>query len=182
MTPFTRLLVRMLGGPGIRRRRPNPVLGIYRWRYEIGLGGGVAELAWVGHTSGWAVPAAVAAGIGTVFAVWPAARVSAADRARSVVVQHRLRTAFHEMCLTTWSGRTPAILWTAVGRDDLRVHLALPAGTAAWQFTPAVCATLAAACDVPAVRIAPNLRHPAFPVLVVTTRVPAGGRPASGPP
>jgi hypothetical protein len=113
-----------------------------------------------------------------VLAVSPGLRRAAGQRGRAVVVQHRLRSAFHELCLTTWAGRGPAILWTAPRRDVVRVHLLCPAGIAASHFTPDVLATLAAACDVAEVRVEPHPRHTALLVLVVVTRVAAGGRTA----
>jgi hypothetical protein len=175
-----RMTVRMLYGGEVRRRRANPLLGLYRWRWEIALLGVVAALAWLGHQKTWAAPVVVVLVAGGVLAVWPAARRAVEQRCRAVMIQHRLRSAFHELCLTTWAGRSPAILWTAPRRDGLRVHLLCPAGIAAPHFTPEVLATLAAACDAVDVRVEPNRRHTALLVLVVVTHVPVGGRPADG--
>jgi len=177
-----RMTVKLLSGGEVRRRRANPALAMYRWRYEVALLVVLAALVWLGWARSWADPLGVVLVAGAVLVIWPSARRSAAQRCRSVLVQHRLRSAFHELCLTTWLGRSPAILWTAPRRDVLRVHLLCPAGIAASHFTPDVLDTLAAACDVPEVRVEPNPRHSALLVLVVVTRVAAGGRTTQGRP
>ncbi len=164
-----------------RRRPPNPVLALYRWRYELALVGAIAGMIYLGHVTHWTAPLGVLIVIAIVLGVWPRARRVVEDRVRVVVVQHRLRSAFHELGLTTWVGRTPAILWTAPRREGLRVHLLCPAGIAARQFTPRVRAALAAACDAPDVLVEPNPRHPALVVLVIT-RAPAPGGPEPGGP
>jgi hypothetical protein len=163
-----------------RGRRPNPLLALYRWRHELALVAVLAGLIYLGQATRWAVPLGVVLAIAVVVAGWPRARRAAGDRFKAVVVQHRLRTAFHELCLTTWAGRTPAILYTAPRRQGLRVHLLCPAGIAARDFTPRVRAALAAACDAPDVLVEPNPRHSALVVLVIT-RAPAAGGASGGP-
>jgi hypothetical protein len=156
------------------RRRANPFVQIYHWRYELGLLAVLVVVVVLGRRHGWVVHLAVVAVLALLM-VWPAARRVATDRIRSVMIQHRLRSAFSELCLVTWAGRGPAIFWTAHGRDVLRVHLLLPAGIAAPQFTFEVLEALAAACDVPVIEVEPNPRHTAVVVLVVVLRVaPAG--------
>ena len=175
MTPWMRTTVRMLYGGEVRRRRPNPVLALYRWRWEIALLGVIAALAWVGSTNRALSLAVVLIG-GAVLAVSPALRRAVGQRCRAVMVQHRLRSAFHELCLTTWAGRSPAILWTAPRHDGVHVHLLCPAGIAATHFSAEVRATLAAACDAVDVLAVPNPRHSALLVLVVVPHTPVGGR------
>ena len=179
---WLRALVRMLGGGDVRRPRPNPFVALYRWRWEVAAFVGVVALVRFGQDTHWSFPVAAALGVGALLAAWAPVRQHVADRCRSVVVQHRLRSAFHELCLTTWAGRTPAILWVAPRSEGLRVHLLVPAGVAARHFTPDVLETLAAACDAPEVWIETNERHPALVVLVVVTRIPTGGRPGVGRP
>jgi hypothetical protein len=157
------------------RRRPNPFVWIYRWRYELGLVAVLVVVVVLGRRHGWEVPLAVVAVLSALLTVWPAARRVAMDRVRSVVIQHRLRSAFAELLLVTWAGRTPAILWTAHRRDVLRVRLLLPAGITASHFTPEALEALATACDVPEIRFEPIPRHTAVVVLVVVLRVAAAG-------
>ena len=177
MNEWLRVLARLIGLGAVRRRRPNPLLALYRWRYEIALLGVVATMAWLGHARHWAIPVVALLVAALVLAAWPSVRRYVGLRCRSVVVQHRLRSAFHELCLTTWAGRMPAILWTAPRRGGLRVHLLCPAGIAARHFTEDVRDILASACDVPAVLVEPNRKHPTLVVLVVVTRLPAGELP-----
>jgi hypothetical protein len=165
---MSRIIVRTGG----RRRHPNPVLAVYRWRYELLLVALVGCLVRLGQVVHWAAPVALALTVVVVVAAWEPARRAVADRARSVVVQHRLRSAFHELCLTTWGGRMPAILWTAQSPEGLRVRLLCPAGVAAQHFTAEALATLAAACDAPEVRVEANPKHPALVTLVVVGRPP----------
>jgi hypothetical protein len=162
------------------RRRTNPVLALYRWRYELTLVAAVAGLVRLGQVIHWAAPLALLLAAIIVVATREPARRAVADRGRSVVVQHRLRSAFRQLWLSTWEGRSPAILWTAPCPEGLRVHLFCPAGLAASDFTPGVRKTLAAACDAREVRVEPNPRHTAVVALVVVTRVPPGERGVTG--
>ena len=57
-----------------RRRRRNPLLIVVRWRYEIGLLALVAMLVQLGRTTHWALPWAIALGVGLALAAWPRAR------------------------------------------------------------------------------------------------------------
>jgi hypothetical protein len=179
MSPLLRALVRMLGGDP-RRRRPNLLVAIYRWRWEIAAAGGLVALIRLGVDTHWVAPVLAVSAVAAALALWPALRHHVADRCRSVLVQHRLRSAFHELCITTWAGRSPAIFWSAPRGDGLRMYLLCPAGIAAHHFTPDVLETLAAACDVPEVRLETDARHPALVVLVVVTRLPTGGQTIEG--
>jgi hypothetical protein len=154
-------------------RRRNPVLGIYRWRYEIALVGVVAALVYLGQVIHWSAPLALVFAVVLVLATWPEARSVTRDRVRSVVVQHRLRTAFHELGLTTWGGRAPAILWTSPHAGGVGVHLACPAGIGAGELG-AVRGQLAAACYASDVLVERHPRYANVVVLLVVTRVPAG--------
>jgi hypothetical protein len=159
-----------------RRRRFNPLLALYRWRYELGLVALVAGLVQLGRTTHWVVPWAIVLVVGVGLAVWPRTRRMVGDRVRSVVVQHRLRTAFRELALTSWSGRAPAIIWAAPCPEGLRVHVACPAGVSAADLG-AEREALAAACYAVDVRVERDPRHATVVVLVVVTRVP----PVPGP-
>jgi hypothetical protein len=154
-----------------RRRRANPLLALYRWRYEIGLLAVAVMFVQLGRTVHWALPAAIALCVVAVLIAWPPARRAVGDRMRSVAVQHRLRSAFRELALTTWAGRTPAIVWSSPCPEGLRVHVLCPAGTAADDLEE-VREQLAAACFAADVRVERDPRHATVVVLVVVTRVP----------
>src|SRR3954453_10730498 len=83
-------LVRALIGP----KRPNPVVAVYHWRYEIMLlvGFPVLTLA-LDRTIGLVGLLAVVAVLAAVVAGVPAVRRFVLVRGRTVLVQHRLRTA-----------------------------------------------------------------------------------------
>lgn len=168
--------------PGEPRRRRNPLLALYRWRYELALVAAIAGLVRLGQVSHWAAPLALVLTVIVVVAMWEPARRAVGDRCRLVVVQHRLRSAFRQLWLSTWEGRTPAILWTAPCSEGLRVHLFCPAGIAAMDFTVEVRRKLAAACDAREVRVESSPGHTAVVVLVVVTRVPPGERGMPGEP
>jgi hypothetical protein len=159
-----------------RRRRFNPLLALYRWRYEIGVIALVAGLVQLGRTTHWLLPWAIVLVVGLVLAAWPRTRRVVGDRVRSVVVQHRLRTAFRELSLTSWSGRAPAIVWSAPCPEGLRVHLACPAGISADDLREEREA-LAAACYAADVRVERDPRYATVVVLVVVTHLP----PVPGP-
>ena len=173
MNAWLRAMVRLLRGGQVRRRRPNPFLALYRWRWEILLLGVVAALVHLGQVTSWVLPVGVVSAAGAVLAVWPPAYRAVRDRCWAVVVQHRLRTVFHELGLTTWAGRAPAIVWTSV-HHGVRVHLVCPAGIGAGELTD-VREQLAAACWAADVLVERHPRHANVVVLVVVTRVVAGG-------
>ncbi|GAA4842441.1 hypothetical protein GCM10023201_35890 [Actinomycetospora corticicola] len=108
-------------------RPPNPVVALYRWRYELGLVVGAVAIA----PTIAALTPAFAVGI-TALAVLPLGIPQVRHlvwlRVRAVVLQHRLRTAFRAARIHSNSGRIPAILWTSPRTHADRVRLFLPAG------------------------------------------------------
>jgi hypothetical protein len=154
-----------------RRRRANPLLALYRWRYELGLLAVIVGFVELGRGVHPALPVVIVLCVVAVLAAWPPLRRVAGDRMRSVVVQHRLRSAFHELALTTWAGRAPAIVWSAPCPEGLRVHVLCPAGIAAGDLQE-VREHLAAACFAVDVRVERDPRHATVVVLVIVTRVP----------
>jgi hypothetical protein len=154
-----------------RRRRANPLVALYRWRYELGGIAVVVALVWLGRAVHSALPVAIVLFVVAVLAVWPPARRVVGGRMRSVIVQHRLRSAFRELAMTTWAGRTPAIIWSAPCPEGLRVHVLCPAGIAAVDLQE-VRERLAAACFAADVRVERDPRHATVVVLVIVTAVP----------
>lgn len=108
-------------------RPPNPVVAMYRWRYELALlvGAVVAApaIAALTPTLVVGITALVVLPLGV-----PPVRHLVWLRIRAVVLQHRLRTAFRAARIHSNSGRLPAILWTSPRTRADRVHLFLPAG------------------------------------------------------
>ena len=171
MNAWLRAMVRLLRGGEVRRRRPNPVLALYRWRWEVLLLGVVAALVYLGQVTSWVVPVGVVSAVGALLGAWPPAYRAVRDKCWAVVIQHRLRTVFHELGLTTWAGRAPAIVWTSA-RHGIRVHLVCPAGIGAGEMTD-VREQLAAGCWAADVLVERHPLHANVVVLVVVTGVVA---------
>jgi hypothetical protein len=159
-------------------RRPNLMLWLYQWRYEIFavtlLPYAVANLVlWLGPI--WFVAALIVA-FNWVF-YWRAARRHVRSRLRVIVVQHRLRTAFAGARICTVDGRRPAILWTRPVDGDIVVSLFCPAGIGFEQIHSRR-DLLADACFAAEVYAD---RHPKYGALVTLTicptRTPAQARP-----
>jgi hypothetical protein len=155
-------LARELGRPS----RSNPVLALYRWRYEVAAAVIVpAALVGLDRAVGpiWSV--VVLFCLASSVFHWPAARRFVLARVRAVVVQHRLRTAFARARVCTLDGRRPAILWVSPRESGLRVLLACPAGVD-MALIREQRGVLAAACFATSVTVD---RHPRFAHLVVLT-------------
>lgn len=173
MNAWLRVIVRMLRGGDVRRRRANPVLAVYRWRWELMLLGVVGALVWLGHATQWVVPVGVVCTVAAVVALRPPAWRAVRDRCWVVVAQHRLRSAFHELGLATWAGRAPAIVWSST-RHGVRIHVVCPAGIGVNELIE-VREQLASACGAADVLVERHPRHANLVVLVVVTEVAATG-------
>lgn len=148
-------------------KRPNPVLWLYHWRYELLavtlLPYSLVVLfqqvgpVWFAITLG--------AAFNWVF-YWRAARRYLRGRLRAIVVQHRLRTAFARARVCTVDGRRPAILWTRHRGGETVATLFCPAGLEFRQIHRAR-EQLASACGATEVFVD---RHPRF-ANVVTVAV-----------
>jgi hypothetical protein len=149
-----------------RPRRANPVLALYRWRYEVTAAVALPlALVELGDAigPGWLV--VLLAGLVSTVWYWPAAHRFTRARVQSIVVQHRLRTAFARARVCTLDGKLPAILWTTPRDRRIRVVLACPAGVGVDRIR-AQRRLLAAACFATDVDVA---RHPRFAHLVELT-------------
>lgn len=144
-------------------RRPNPVLWLYHWRYELIvlplLAYGLVELV-RGLGLVWSL-IALAATFTWVF-YWRSARRNLRGRFRAILVQHRLRAAFAQARICTLSGRPPTILWTRPRGDDILVSLFVPAGVGFDHIHPQR-ELLAAACFATEVYVD---RHPQYANLI----------------
>ena len=146
--------------------RPNPLLWLYHWRYELIvlplLAYGLVQLV-LGLGVFWSLVVLVA----TVnwFLYWRSARRNLHGRIRAILVQHRLRAAFAQARICTLSGRPPAILWTRPRGGDILVSLLLPAGVGFDHIHPRR-DLLAAACFATDVYVD---RHPRYANLITLT-------------
>lgn len=161
-------LIRAVNTP----RRAHPLLALYRWRYEV--------------TAAIVLPTAAAeidGAIGPIWSLlalfalastlwhWPAARRFCRARLRSVLIQHRLRTAFARARLCTVDGRLPAILWTVPKDEVLTVWVSCPAGLDPDAIVAAH-EMLAAACFATEVTVARHERRANLVSLAVRTELP----------
>jgi hypothetical protein len=118
-------------------RRPNPVVVLWRWRYEVGVVAGLALDAWrVGLL--WTV-------LGGLSAVAIVGCTTLRRYAWCVVVQHRVRTACKHLWLQSRTGRLPMVLWTRPVPGGVRCTVWCRPGLAAEDFA-AVREQFAAAC------------------------------------
>src|SRR5215207_1107975 len=112
-------------------RRPNPVVVVWRWRYELTAFAGIA-LAVVAlpaaGTAGAGVAAVAASASLVVLGSWPDGRRWIRARAWCVVTPHRVRTACAEAGIHSTRGRLPAVLSCSPRPHGERVVLWLPAG------------------------------------------------------
>lgn len=166
------LLARLLGAGRVRRRRFNPALAAYRWRYEIALSGLSVGVAQLGATTHWAASLVIILVVAVALIWWPALRRWLRGRVWAVLVQHRLRSAFRGAALSTWAGRMPAILWTSPRPAGVRVLVSLPAGLESGDLR-ALRDVLAAACFASDVLVERHPRHANLVALYIVTRVPA---------
>lgn len=125
-------------------RHPNPLLVVWRWRYELGLLGLIALVVW-GLVEWTAVVAVGIVVLLAVVAIVPRLRELLVIGGRGVVVQHRLRSALRAVRVFTPTGRLPALLWTRSRRAAVRVLVWLPAGLAVEDLQTQA-DVLAAAC------------------------------------
>jgi hypothetical protein len=155
--------------------RPNPLVVVWRWRYELTLvillvaavlalwsAIGVWELATVGAAGG-------------LIAVCPAARRYLAVRAWCVITPHRLRTGCAQAWIHSRRGKIPVVLFTSAESFGERVYLWLRAGVSLEDLIVAR-PMLTTACWATDVYVA---RHERFAHLVMldVIRRPSG-RPA----
>jgi hypothetical protein len=176
-------LVRALIGP----KRPNPVVAVYHWRYEILLMVGFPLLVLaLDRLIGPIWLLAVVAALAAVVAGVPAVRRFVLARGRTVLVQHRLRTAFAQAPLYSPGGRRPVILWARPASGEVHVLVWCPAGLDL-ATVRAQRRRLAAACLAEEVAIAQHLRYEHLIVLTVRTArrlaaVPTRQHPGAHPP
>lgn len=162
-------LIRTVGRP----RRANPILLLYRWRYELVAAASVpTALLELDHAVGplWSLLLLFA--LTSAVAHWPAARRFAQARLRGVLIQHRLRTAFARARICTLDGKLPAIWWTSPRGELITVWVSCPAGVDATMLD-AHRETLAAACFATEVTVARHERRANWVALTVRTE-PAG--------
>jgi hypothetical protein len=127
-------------------RRPNPIAGLYHWRYEIA-GAVLVPYAVITlfQAAGPIWASVVLFCVANWLFYWRSARRFLRGRLRTIVVQHRLRTGFARARVCTLDGKLPSILWTKPRGDEVEVTVFCPAGVG-YERIEQQRAVLAAAC------------------------------------
>ena len=152
-------------------RRPGPLLAIWRWRWEAGLAAALVTAARLVNLGVLLLSAGIFAAL---YAVIPALRRFTASRFWCVMTQHRLRAGMREADVRSWSGRMPAILWTAARGQSQRILVTCPAGVDVRQID-AVRGVLAAACWATEVVVEQHPRYANVVTLTVIRRASTDG-------
>ncbi|MFG1942307.1 hypothetical protein [Nonomuraea sp. NPDC048826] len=156
--------------------RPNPLVALWRWRYETAalvLAGALARAVVVATGPALIAMAAVLA----MVALWPPARSEVWGRIRCVVTAHRIRVGFVEAYLVNRRGKIPAVLWCAPAPFGERVWVWCRAGITADDLERGR-SVIAGACWAADALVWPHPRKPHYVLVEVirTGRDPAVGQ------
>ena len=112
--------------------RPNPVLALWRWRYELAIAAAITLLlAWLTTTVGADATVAISSVVTALLFGWPPARRRILARAWCVITPHRFRLACAQARVHTRRGRLPAVVWCAHKSYGEQLLVWCPAGITA---------------------------------------------------
>ncbi len=156
-------------------KRPNLLVIIWRWRYElallIGLPVGVIALT---RVYGWRWNLAAIGLLAAIPCTWPEVRSWIAGHARCVVTSHRLRTGCAQAWIHTRHGKLPILLFTRPKAFGEQAHLWCRAGTTVEDFEFAR-DLLRSACWAHDVHVARSSRYSHIVIVDVIRRKPGLG-------
>ncbi|MEV6153807.1 hypothetical protein AB0L53_26025 [Nonomuraea sp. NPDC052129] len=148
--------------------RPNPLVVLWRWRYEVATVICLPLLAYLIVASFGPISLAAMA-VPAVIVLWPPARSGAWGRIRCVVTAHRIRVGLVEAYVVNRRGKIPVIVWCAPAPFGERAWLWCRAGT-----TPSTLEqgreVIAAACWATEVVVRPGAGSPHWVLLEVIRR------------
>lgn len=148
-------------------RRPNLLVVLWRWRWELMLAFGLpTELSIIGIRLGWAWALVAVGAILTIFTAWPGARYWLVAHARCVVTAHRVRTGCAQAWIQTRHGKLPIILLTGPQPYGERVYIWCRAGITLEDFEEAK-GILRSACWASDIRVTSSSRYSHIVVLDV---------------
>lgn len=134
--------------------RPNPLVALWRWRYETVLLAGVPTGVVFAIRSGYLIwLLGTGAFLVAAMATWPAVRSVVWAMFWVVVTPHRIRRGCAEALIVNRRGKLPAVLWTRAEPFGERVWLWCRAGMTPGDFE-ASRRLLALACWADDVRVA----------------------------
>jgi hypothetical protein len=152
------------------RCHPNPLVLLWRWRYELGLlAAALLTAVVVVRTDSVLAVLGTGALIGGGLAAWPAGRRLLAVRVWCIVTPHRVRTACAQAWIHSRSGKIPIVLWTSAQPYGERVRLWCRAGTMAADLEVQR-AMLATTCWAEDARVVRSRRRPQIVTLEVVRR------------
>ncbi|HEY0717439.1 MAG TPA: hypothetical protein VGD68_07460 [Streptosporangiaceae bacterium] len=167
-------------------RRPNILILLWRWRYELALLTGLpAAVSVLIHAIGAASTVVASTALICPVALWEPARRLAVAQAWCIITPHRVRTGCAQAWIHSRSGKIPVVLFTRPQPYGESVLLWCRAGTSPRDFFPAR-PLLTAACWARDVGITPDERHAQLVTLHIIRRDgwewPSGpGDDATGP-
>ncbi|GAA4060744.1 hypothetical protein [Nonomuraea soli] len=138
--------------------RPNVLVALWRWRYELGA---AITIVLVVTTVG-PLPLAVP----LLLLLWPPGRSEVWGRIRCVIVAHRIRVGFVQAYLVNRRGQIPVIAWCAPAPWGERAWVWCRAGITPGEIAdrPEVIAT---ACWAHSVEVLPHPRKPHWVLLEI---------------
>jgi len=155
--------------------RPGLIPRVWRWRYELGLTGGVLlGTIGIGATVGlgWLIAATAAAMIILAAApIWPRSRRRLIARGWCVITPHRVRTGCERAWIQTRDDRLPAVVYTVPADFGERAWLWCRARITSGDLKAAR-DILRSACWASDVRVVVNDRRSHIVVLEVIRRLP----------
>lgn len=147
--------------------RPNLLVLIWRWRYELGLLASLPPVIILLMTRvGWVWTLAGVSVVAATLANWLDARSWLLAHARCVLTAHRVRTGCAQAWIHSRYGKLPIILLTSPKPFGERVHLWCRAGTSLEDFESAR-GILRSACWARDVHISANARYAHIVILDV---------------
>jgi hypothetical protein len=150
--------------------RPNPLVIVWRWRYELGLALflAFALFALASAVGLWWGLAAIGTA-GGLIAAWPVARRHVMVHAWCIITPHRVRTGCAQAWIHSRRGKIPVVLYTTAEPFGERVYLWLRAGVSVEQLIAAR-PLLTTACWATDVHVARHERYAHLVVLDVIRR------------
>jgi len=155
--------------------RPNLVVVIWRWRYEIALLTGLpAGAFFLIRAGGWRWTLIAIGVLGLNLWLWPELRWWITAHARCVITAHRLRTGCAQAWIHTRHGKLPVLFWTRPTAYGEQAYLWCRAGNSVEDFEFAR-DLLRSACWAHEVRVARSDRY--SHVVIVDVIRSSGGHP-----
>jgi len=147
--------------------RPNPVLALWLWRYELAVSAAIPLLlAWLTVTVGADATVAVSSVVTALLFGWPAVRRRILARAWCVITPHRFRLACMQARVQTRKGRLPAVLWCAPRSYGEQLLVWCPAGITAINLLAARL-VITSACFATDVQVIAHCTRPQLVVVAV---------------